>query len=673
MDDTAATLPFHLRIAALQCNFEGSRQNTLNVPKLWNSFGFNTEQLFHTHSELYSAVFRKEAHTDILRDYIEKSRKNGIQIILYMNCHILLESQNDRAEDWAQVDRNGEYIRSYGTYHACCLNSSWTDFFLESIESLKEFDIRGIFFDGPSSSSCFCSRCCSLFEKEYGLPPDQAEEQQIDRFRLRTIIRFIKRIYEKTKKVNPGWLSYVNANLMHARASAEEMREILSYNDIIGTEGGFQFYGPPSDTDIWRCGMHAKFVEAASGDKRRVIFMAGDQKPWSWYMHTPTETKLCYASVLANGASVWYGIHSSTQNLKGVSGRAVQEMVQFDKKHDHLYQNTESAADTALFFSYNTSKHYTSSGEATDFYGSEGLKGRTGIGNYTDSFRGAYGMLFRSCVPFDVVTELNIDSLSTYSVLILPTCACMSRDTVLALKEFVTNGGTLISDSETALYSDTFEKQENFMLNDLLGVSFKGYRSYRTHDYFTCDTGPIKSAGVEYIPAPLTAVDAVPAEIAQVCARLCPPLAGRYSDRPESGVYPFIIKNGYGSGTSWYFAGRFFELYSTYGIPHYKEILNTILTEHSSPCAELLNAPESIEVTVRFSGTGDTLMVHLVNYSGGMNRPITDIIPVSGLVLKVNRGFSSARTLLSGTNLEPDANGLLHLPELREFEVVCIE
>ena len=126
-------LPRHMRIAALQCDFEGGRENTLKVPELWHTFGFNVEQLFHTHGELYSAVFRKDVHKDILNDYVAECRKYGISIILYMNCHILLESQKDKAEEWAQIDKNGEYVKYYTTYNGCCLNSSWADFFLDSI------------------------------------------------------------------------------------------------------------------------------------------------------------------------------------------------------------------------------------------------------------------------------------------------------------------------------------------------------------------------------------------------------------------------------------------------------------------------------------------------------------------------------------------------------------
>ena len=86
----------HKRIAALQCNFEGGEANTLKVADLWKEYGYNTEQLFHLHSELYSAVFDKKKHSVLLKKYLQKTKTNSIDVIMYMNCHILLTSQEEK-------------------------------------------------------------------------------------------------------------------------------------------------------------------------------------------------------------------------------------------------------------------------------------------------------------------------------------------------------------------------------------------------------------------------------------------------------------------------------------------------------------------------------------------------------------------------------------------------
>ncbi|MBI4028299.1 MAG: hypothetical protein HY360_25165 [Verrucomicrobia bacterium] len=70
-------------------------------------------------------------------------------------------------------------------------------------------------------------------------------------------------------------------------------------------------------------------METIAPHKPRVIFMAADQKPWSWLPHSPVETKLCIASTVANGANLWYGLHGSTRLLDTPGGRAGQEMIRF--------------------------------------------------------------------------------------------------------------------------------------------------------------------------------------------------------------------------------------------------------------------------------------------------------------------------------------------------------
>ena len=665
----------HLRIAALQCNFEGGREKTLLVPAVWNEFGFNVEQLFHTHSELYSAVFDKDRHGDLLEKYLLEAGKNGISIILYMNCHILLDSQKDKISEWAQVDRNGDYILSYGTYYACCLNSTWADHFLASIESLSGFDIAGVFFDGPSASQCFCPRCNDKFKKTYSIPITEGSDTQTAEFTLRSKTEFIKRIYTKVKEVNPNWVSYINASLMHSRASSREIKEILSYNDLIGTEGGFQFYGPPKNAEIWRCGMHARLVEAVAGEKPKIIFMAGDHKPWSWYLHTPAETKLCYASTLANGSSVWYGIHCNSANLKSSSGNAAKEMVRFDKTHADLYNRTESCADVALFFSFDTSKQYTSSGEETDFYDSTASATVKAIGNYSESFQGAFAALFRSAIPCDIITELNINDVSKHSVLVIPTGACMEQKTADAINAFVKDGGVVIADSETSLYDEALAKRSNFLLSDLFGVTFNKYRTYKTHDYFALESkfDIFRDEGTRYIPAPSFGLDLTVSKTCEIMAKLFPPLPGRYAGRPETAKYPFIVRNASGRGFSYYLAGTFFERYNQFGISHYRRIIKNLIDQHSSPLVELLNAPESMEFTVRRSLPSGPIMVHLVNYSGAMTRPIENVIPISCMSLRINHSFSSVKTLVSGQQLETGKNGLIDIPAVREFEVVLIE
>ncbi|MCX7591599.1 MAG: beta-galactosidase trimerization domain-containing protein [Kiritimatiellae bacterium] len=667
-------LPRHMRIAALQCNFEGGPEATLVMPEAWNEFGFNVEQLLHTHSELYTAVYETR-HRPLVERYLEKLIAKDMRAILYMNCHILPPSQTSRAAEWAQMSRDGKFVMSYDTYYSCCLNSSWSDYFLGCLASLAGLNISGVFLDGPSFSPCFCPRCAARFQREYGGSLAIASPDQVQAFTLRCQIDFIRKAYLKVKQVNPDWVAYFNLPILNARVSAAEMAELLMYNDLVGTEGGFQFYGAPRDVAIWRCGLHARMLEAVAEERPKVIFMAGDHKPWSWYLHTPAETKLCYASALASGASVWYGIHCSSENLRSAAGEAAKAMVQFDRKWDSIYEKTVSLADVAVFFSFDTSKRYPSGGEQTDFYAGTAGPAPAGLGNYRDAFQGAVAALFRSGVAWDVITELNLEQLYKYAVVVVPTAACMQEGTGRVLTEYVKDGGVVIADFETSVFDEEFRRRPDFLLADVFGVTLKGYRRYSPHDYFCFrrEADPFITEGVSRLPAPLIVTDVETHPGVEVLADLCPPLTSRYAGRPGEPTYPFIIRNRVGNGFSYYMAGTFFELYNRYGIVHYARLVKDILARHGRPVIELLDAPPCVELTVRRSeGTGH-LVVHLVNYSGGMTRPIASVTPVHGMRLRPAHKVNSARSLVHEQDLQIDSEGIVHLLPVNEFEVVLLE
>ena len=668
-------IPKHFRIAALQCDFEGGEKGTLAKPALWKEFGFNFEQLFHTHAELYSAVFEKEKHGAILKKYLDEEKKHGIDVILYLNCHILLESQRPKFPEWAIVDKSGSYTMLYGTYGACCLNSTWTDYFCNAIESLKEYDIKGIFFDGPVTVPCYCPRCRAKFKARHNIEITDAGEKLVNEFALATTIEAKKIFYDKVKNVNPTWIAYFNEHLLYAPKSTEQMKETLACNDIVGTEGGFQFYGPARDANLWRCGACAKMAEASAGGKPTVIFMAGDQKSWNWYLHTPAESKLMYVSSIANGASVWYGLHCSTDVLDSETGRAIKDLVSFDKKHDAVYRNTECSSNIAIFHSFETNRNYTAKGETTDLYKDGTQVSEKFIGNYTASFNGAVNMLFRSNYSFDIICELNIDKLSKYSVLILPTYAFIKDDVLAAIKQFVKDGGILISDSETSIYNLKNEKLANFALADVFGADYSGTnKKYNPFDYFqlASELRTGKLSGINYLPAPLAALDILPGKDSEIIGKLCQPLAGRYSAKPSDAVIPFVIKNKFGKGTSYYFAGTFLELYNTHSHVHYRELFKAVIDKEVKLDFELLGAPESVDFTIRKNLDSGETILHLLNYTGGMSRPIDKLVPINGLKIKSLRKITKARALRKGCDLEI-IDGSIILPQLDDFEVIVLE
>lgn len=659
----------HFRLAALQVNYEGGDEDTLKVPKLWNQYGFNVEQLFHTHAEMYNAIYDHEKHQKIVQEYLQEAESQGVQIILYMNCHILSPSQDEYAPEWAILDEKEDYLMCYDIYKMNCVNSPWNDYFESCLQNLKDFNLAGIFFDGIALRHCYCKYCQSKFKKKYGKEYRDSSLEEKDEFSMETLLEAKNRYYKKVKEINPNWLAYFNESF-HDR-TLREVRENISTSDIIGTEGGFQFYGEPKRIPVWRCGYQARLIESLAEGKPKVIFMAGDHKCWSWYLHTPAESQAMYASTIANGSSVWYGLHSSTEVLNGKTGDAIQEIVHFDRENDEVYQNSESIAQVAIFNSFDTLKYYPTSVVESDFYSKKQSKeNNEAIGYYEDSLNGAIASLFYSHVPFDVVTEINSERFCEYQVILMPTSACIRDKSIDDLRDYVNQGGVLIMDSETSLYDEEFNKRSNFGLCDLIGADFESYRHNKIYDFSEVgeELKDYFSDCVSRLPAPFKVIKLKNIK-GNVLANLCEPQPGALSRRPQQSEYPFIIKNSYGKGCVYYISGTFFELYYTHGISHYRKIIRKLLEDHVVDNIKLLGAPEAVEITTRKCNKTGHIFVHLVNYSGAAIRPMETVMPLNGLKLKVSLPFSSARSRMLGKELNV-SRGEVELPEIGMYDVI---
>ncbi|NQU11474.1 beta-galactosidase trimerization domain-containing protein [bacterium] len=685
-----------LRIAALQCNFEGGTRQTLAVSDKWKTMGFNTEQLFHPMADSYSALFDVRRDGPLLKKYLARSRRNGIRIILYLNVHIIGPAHAKHAAQWAQRDRQGNAYKLYDTYDATCYNSPWRDHFWGVLDSLKPFDIHGVFLDGPviAGDGCFCAHWRRVYRQRHG--GDLRRATRPWDFQRETVHRFLTEAYARFKQVKPDGISYINLPAGHP-CRYLSVRDVLPVNDLVGTEGGFMFYGPPRDAYLWHPSRAAKLLEALEPRKPRVIFMSADQKPWSWYQHAAAETKLCIASSVANAAGIWYGLSGSTVLLPTPGGEAAGDLLRALARQERWYANTESAARVGLFYSLDTEQSYQASVGESDFYG-RGRRRQDCPGDFARAFQGFFDLLSRAGVPFDVVTELGLDrgDLRRYRCLLLPTIACVSTVNLERLRAFVRGGGRLVATGDTSLYDDRGRRRRDFGLADVFGVRYGGRTvDYQNWNYFVpcgsdkslrlagrlalhCDGRPdplFAGVRIPLWPAPATGFVVRPRPGAEVLARFLAPLAGRYVPltRPRD---PAIVRHRLGRGQCCYLAGTFAEHFASYGPPEYRQlILNALGAAARQPVA-VTGGAGNLEVVVRRQGR--RLIVHLVNYAGAVPRPFERVFPQQDVTLRVRDrvAYRRARAVLGGRpcRCRRERDGLVvRVPEFAEYEVVVLE
>lgn len=656
-----------MRIAALQCNFE---EDTLAVIDQWTRMGFNTEQLFHPTADLYSGLYDPGRHEDLVRRYLLKAHRKGLHVILYLNIHILGPSLMDHKDEWSMRDASGNVIFHYdGVYPSICLNGPWRDHFFSTLEQVANLDVDGIFLDGPIVGQCHCTHCRER-EKEWFGKSHRDATREWD-FANRTQEHFLAETHSRWHTLHPGRPIYQNLPLHHASRSFVDVRNALAWNDIAGTEGGFQHYSPARNAFLFKPSFTARLLEAVAPDKSRVIFMAADHKPWSWWMHTPVETVHTIASCAASGASVWYGLHGSTELLQTESAAAAGRIFRFLAEHERYYEDAQSTARVGLMYSFTSERWYSHTREETDFVAA-GKSGPALRGDMETSVRGYCEMLIESRIPFDMVTDLSTN-LSRYKVIILPSCGALDHSTVEALRAFVRNGGTLIAQLDTSLYDGMGEHLSDFALADVFGVSVTGSCVQRAPwNYFRLQSGPMqKAAGAALLPSPLLTLPVAPAPETKELGQALREMPGRYTElqQPE---HSFVTEHRFGKGRCYYLAGAFGEMAQQYHPVEYRRLLDWIVRRHAGKMIQVENPPALLEMVTRKHGKRH--LVHLINYGTSALRPFESITTARDVRFHLpdSMKVSRVQSLALGKKL-PVQNGEFTLGELKEYDLLVME
>jgi hypothetical protein len=666
-----------MRIGALQCNFEGGEKQTLAVSDAWRRMGVNVEQVFHPCADSYSSLFDERLHGRILRRYLARARRNRMRVILYLNVHIIGPADAGRFREWGQCRDDGVYPKLYDTYYACCLNGAWREVFFQRLESLADYDLDGIFLDGPVMipGGCHCRACRAKHRAWFGRPlgagPAGAE------FIRRSQAEFLAETNRRFKRLKPAGIVYQNLPAARPAASHLDIGAALAVNDIVGTEGGFMFYGPPRNSFLWRPGFEARLLEALAPAKPRVIFMAADQKPWSWYPHTAAETTLAMASIAANGANIWYGLHGPMRLLRAPGGQAAGRMFRFMRRHEAVYTATRSAARLALLYSYTTEQAWSFPAPQSDFYGAGGAAPAQ-TGNPWEALNGFADCITRCQVPYDLVCDLNLsaETLARYDAVILASAGCLAPAALHLVRDFVRRGGALLATFNSSLYDERGRRRRDFGLSDVFGVkSLNRFTEYRNFNYLvprSAGGALFADIAAPYWPAPEQALDVRARRGTTVLARFLQPWPGRYQPRLEPG-FPALTLHRYGQGHCLYLAGTVGEFCAAYAPLEYRQLIANWLAANVRSPVVLEGPPAPVELTVRVRDA--RLVIHLVNHCSFSARPYERVEPMHDLVLRIRRPGAPGRVraLALGKTLPPrrTAGGYrVRLPLLREYEVI---
>jgi hypothetical protein len=161
--------------------------------------------------------------------------------------------------------------------------------------------------------------------------------------------------------------------------------------------------------------------------------------------------------------------------------------------------------------------------------------------------------------------------------------------------------------------------------------------------------------------------------------RFTKPLAGRYDGIPDPSPDPALLVNTVGKGKAIYFTGDLGASIHNFRIAEHMQLVENVARRLAPPPVALENAPSSVEVVLRSQADGRRWLLHLVNFTGEMTRPIRKIVPLREVRVSVapELVLKRARTLVGRRELvvRRDAAGraTIVIPQIDEYEVVLLE
>ena len=622
------------------------------------------------------------AKFDYLQGWLEHSVSAGLRTVVYFNVHSVKAAHARRHPDWQAKRFDGSPKEDvYHIESTFCVNSPWRQWVFARLRELCDYPIDGIFFDGPVffDDCCYCAHCKAKFaaRHDFAMPPmddvQHAKYRELVDFRAESVCDFVRESRGLIRSIRPGLLLYVNANpLQPSRLTARDNRRLAECTDILAAEGGFLGGNLMNDAPIWKVGMNAKLLEtqASHAGVPHLVFDSVIHSPWTYYTLPAAEARLLWASSVAHGAGTWMSAYKDSIQSPAVS--AIGELYAFGRRQQRRLAGTQSLATVAVVVSADTLNYYAGADVSqTDFTAAHSDERP---GNVTRELYGWYHALWTSHVPFDVIDEGTVESakLSRYRVIVLPNVACVSEAFAARLREFVAGGGTVLASFQTGCFDERGRRRGTGVIDDVFGVRRDGAGAVegpRRWDYLL--------DGDRRLPSPEHALRVGVVDGAKVLMSFSRPQPDRYAGLPRDSGDPAVIAHRFGRGRALYCACDLGAALWKWRLPEHLALVQEAIHRHAGSPVRLLGAAPCVDVSMRRTREG-AAVVHLVNYNGGMTRPIQRVLPLRDLVLEARAPLRAARALFHPVELEVTRAGdgltsTVHVGNLDEYEMIQLE
>jgi len=392
-----------------------------------------------------------EEDLDYLKDLKREANKNGIKVIVYL-APLEIQTQNvdmnrdgkvDRGKksiytehpEWMQVGRDGRKAVFYGDVAfwveensedawICPNDPEYRNIFLKTVRKIAPC-VDGIFLDvviflnsfgdWEENYACHCEDCKRLFKEETGVDIPKNEYGNWKTWilwREEKIKEFLEDIKKEAREANPD----IKIILEHWHGFYEGFKSGWSI-DLRDTVDIFVHEYDAATYDTSLCDFYNLLRDVALLKFYRDL----DKEKPSWILsYSVKETQTLLAElILETGCNFYETDYPDMDGSADLKKR--REIFEWIKKYEDYYYNTDSVADTALFYS----KESIEFGDRDRFF---------------KEFLGDSMMLLQLHVPYDVI--FSYDEMEKYDVVIFP---CINFPNMEKIEEYTNNGGKILA------------------------------------------------------------------------------------------------------------------------------------------------------------------------------------------------------------------------------------
>ncbi len=321
----------------------------------------------------------------------------------------------------------------------------------------------------------------ALFREQTGLTlpeppfePDWSDPvwQTYVAWRYRLIREFVGEYAQTVHAVNPDLRLIMETSVTlgpfstQKGASPLDLPQVsdLTAHELGGLERPYQYYRYP---DFLSALLGWRHVDTAFGQPSWLLSYVE-----AGHADTPALARIHAATVLAAGFNYYTSGDEGMSRMVDADFR--RQLFAWVAAHEEtLYDPTlRPYANLAVLYSQSTVDYRD--------------RGDWETSDRTDAFYGALSTLLESHIPFEVLSERQLDRLSAFEALLLPQVEALSEAQADALREWVQGGGRLLVTGEEATRYDQFgNPRDDYALADLFGVSF----GEAERDVYTQDIG----------------------------------------------------------------------------------------------------------------------------------------------------------------------------------------